>query len=56
MEHAAVLSGITHSASGDTGHFFEENKDKDYNFKIDPNVNLAEQNIDCTDEENKVYL
>ena len=25
--------------------FFEENKDKDYNFKIDPNVNLAEQNI-----------
>lgn len=26
VEHAAVLSGITHSASGDTGHFFEENK------------------------------
>lgn len=25
--------------------FFEENKDKDYNFKIDPNVDLAEQNI-----------
>ena len=26
VEHAAVLSGITHSASGDTGHFFKENK------------------------------
>lgn len=25
--------------------FFEENKDKDYNFKIDPNIDLAEQNI-----------
>lgn len=25
--------------------FYEKNKDKDYNFKIDPNVNLAEQNI-----------
>lgn len=25
--------------------FFEKNKDKDYNFKIDPNVDLAEQNI-----------
>lgn len=25
--------------------FFEENKDKDYNFKIDPNVDLAEQSI-----------
>ena len=25
--------------------FFEENKDKDYNFKIDSNVDLAEQNI-----------
>ncbi len=26
-------------------NFYEENKDKDYNFKIDPNVDLAEQNI-----------
>ncbi len=25
--------------------FYEKNKDKDYNFKIDPNVDLAEQNI-----------
>ena len=25
--------------------FFEKNKDKDYNFQINPNVDLAEQNI-----------
>lgn len=25
--------------------FFEKNKDKDYNFKIDPDLDLAEQNI-----------
>lgn len=25
--------------------FFEENKDKDYYFKINPNIDLAEQNI-----------
>lgn len=25
--------------------FFEKNKDKDYNFKINPNVDLSEQNI-----------
>lgn len=25
--------------------FYEKNKNKDYNFKIDPNVDLAEQNI-----------
>lgn len=25
--------------------FFEENKDQDYNFKIDPNVDLSEQSI-----------
>lgn len=25
--------------------FFENNKDKEYNFKIDPNIDLSEQNI-----------